>query len=181
MTEVCLVRWLSLDLTDDKSTLVNVMAWCCQATSQYLSQCLTIFMSPYGVTRPQWVNNSIILLIVTIWRKLTISYWNYYIFLSIQALCQNHLDGYSPAVSPRKVGGFSGLSLWGMARTFQRIVFLFLSRRRKRTKMMERGLFAAVNYFILPRWLGEPSHFAAYGSFIYVYFTLKLHQIQRFV
>ena len=26
------LRWLSLDLTDDKSTLVQVMAWCCQAT-----------------------------------------------------------------------------------------------------------------------------------------------------
>ena len=37
MTEVYLVRWLSLDL--------------------YLSQCWTSFMSPYGVTRPQWVNS----------------------------------------------------------------------------------------------------------------------------
>ena len=35
-------RWLSLNLTDanyDKSTLVQVMAWCHLATSQYLSQC----------------------------------------------------------------------------------------------------------------------------------------------
>ena len=40
-----------LDLTDDKSTLVQVIAWCCQATSQYLSQCWPRFMSPYGVTR----------------------------------------------------------------------------------------------------------------------------------
>ena len=29
--------WMPLDLTDDKSTLVQVMAWCRQATSHYLS------------------------------------------------------------------------------------------------------------------------------------------------
>ena len=32
--------WMSLDFTDDQSTLVEVMAWCRQATSHYLSQCL---------------------------------------------------------------------------------------------------------------------------------------------
>ena len=30
--------WMPLDLTDEKSTLVQVMAWCRQATSHYLSQ-----------------------------------------------------------------------------------------------------------------------------------------------
>ena len=49
------LRWFSLDLTDEKSTLVQVMAWCRQATSHYLSQCWPRSMSPYGVTRPQWV------------------------------------------------------------------------------------------------------------------------------
>ena len=34
--------WIPQDLTDDKSTLVQVMAWCCQATSHYLSQCWLI-------------------------------------------------------------------------------------------------------------------------------------------
>ena len=33
------IRWMPQDLTDDKSTLVQVMAWCRQATSYYLSQC----------------------------------------------------------------------------------------------------------------------------------------------
>ena len=33
------LRWMSLDLTDEKSTLVQVMAWCRQATSHYLNQC----------------------------------------------------------------------------------------------------------------------------------------------
>ena len=49
------LRWMSLDLTDDKSALVQVMAWCHQATSHYLSQCWPKSLSPYGVTRPQWV------------------------------------------------------------------------------------------------------------------------------
>ena len=49
-------RWMQWDLMDDKSTSVQVMAWCRQATSHYLSQCWPSSMSPYGVTRPQWVN-----------------------------------------------------------------------------------------------------------------------------
>ena len=50
--EIALI-WMLLDLTDDQSTLVQIIAWCCQATSHYLSQCLPL--SPYAVTRPQWV------------------------------------------------------------------------------------------------------------------------------
>ena len=49
------LRWMPRDLTDDKSRLVQVMAWCRQATSHYLSQCWPRSLSPYGVTRPQWV------------------------------------------------------------------------------------------------------------------------------
>ena len=43
------------DPTDDKSTLVQVMAWCRQAPSHYLNQCWPRSLSSYGVTRPQWV------------------------------------------------------------------------------------------------------------------------------
>ena len=49
------LRWMPLYLTDDKSTLVQLMAWCRQATSHYLSQCWPRPMSPCGVTRHQWV------------------------------------------------------------------------------------------------------------------------------
>ena len=49
------LTWMPLDLTD-KSTLVQVMAWCHQATSHYLSQCWPRSISPNGVSRPQWVN-----------------------------------------------------------------------------------------------------------------------------
>ena len=66
------LRWMSLDLTDDKSTLVQVMAWCCQATSHYLSQCWPRSLSPYRVTRPQWVNTG---------------YWNYKVHRQ-QKLCE---------------------------------------------------------------------------------------------
>ena len=48
------LRRMPLDLTDEKSTLVQVMAWCCQAPS-LMSQCWPRFISPYGVTRPPWV------------------------------------------------------------------------------------------------------------------------------
>ena len=53
--EIALI-WMSLDFTDDQSTLVQVMAWCRQTTSHYLSQCWPRSLSPYDVTRPQWVN-----------------------------------------------------------------------------------------------------------------------------
>ena len=43
------LRWMSLDHTNDKSALVQV-------TSHYLRQCLSRFMSPYGDTRKQCVN-----------------------------------------------------------------------------------------------------------------------------
>ena len=46
------LRWIPPVITDDKSTLVQVMAWCRQATSHYLSQ-----YWPDGVTGPQWVNS----------------------------------------------------------------------------------------------------------------------------
>ena len=48
--------WMSLDFTADQSTLVHVMAWCRQAASHYVGQCWPRSLSPYGVTRPQWVN-----------------------------------------------------------------------------------------------------------------------------
>ena len=50
------LRWMSWDLSEDKSTLVQVMAWCCQAASHYLSQCWPRSVSLFGITRAQWVN-----------------------------------------------------------------------------------------------------------------------------
>ena len=60
MAEVSLceiaLRWMLLDLTNDKAISVKVMVWCHQATSHYLSQCWPSSMTSYDVTRPQWVN-----------------------------------------------------------------------------------------------------------------------------
>ena len=55
MAEVSHVKLLSWDLTVDKSTLVHVMDHCHQATGHNLSQCWPRSLSPYGITRPQWV------------------------------------------------------------------------------------------------------------------------------
>ena len=55
---------MSLDFTDDKSTLIQVMAWCRQATSHYMSQCWLRSLSPYGVTRPQWIKHYILKLLL---------------------------------------------------------------------------------------------------------------------
>ena len=54
--EIALI-WMSLDFTDDQWTLVQVMAWCRQATSHYLSQCWLSSLLPYGIDRPQCVNS----------------------------------------------------------------------------------------------------------------------------
>ena len=48
--EIVLV-WMSLDFTDDQSTLVQVMA-----PSHYLSQCWPRSLSPFDITRPLWFN-----------------------------------------------------------------------------------------------------------------------------
>ena len=47
-----LVFWFKFHRSSFKSALVQVMAWCRQATSHYLTQCQPTHMLPYGVTRP---------------------------------------------------------------------------------------------------------------------------------
>ena len=53
----------SQSLTYDKSTLVQVVAWCLQAASHYLSQCWPRSISPYGVIKPQLVNSPFLLML----------------------------------------------------------------------------------------------------------------------
>ena len=52
--------WMSRDITDDKSTLVQVMVWCRQAPNHYLNQSRPKSTSPYCVTGPQCVNHSVL-------------------------------------------------------------------------------------------------------------------------
>ena len=47
---------MSLDLTGDELTLVQVMAWCRQVTSHFPRQCRPRSISSYGVARSHWVN-----------------------------------------------------------------------------------------------------------------------------
>ena len=51
--EITLI-WMTLDLTDDKSTLVWIVAWCCQSTSHYLSQCWPRSMASLGHNELTW-------------------------------------------------------------------------------------------------------------------------------
>ena len=46
------MRCMPQDPTVDSSTSAQVMAWCHQATSHYLSPCWPRFPSPYGITNP---------------------------------------------------------------------------------------------------------------------------------
>ena len=48
--------WISLDFTNDQSRLVQVMAWCRQATSHYLNHFWPRYPTPYVVTKPQCIN-----------------------------------------------------------------------------------------------------------------------------
>ena len=46
------LMWISQNLTNENSTLVDVIAYYRQATNHYLCQCWPRFMSPYGATEP---------------------------------------------------------------------------------------------------------------------------------
>ena len=47
-------KWITPDLFNWRSTLVQVMAWCRQATNHYLSQCWLIYVA-ISITGPQWL------------------------------------------------------------------------------------------------------------------------------
>ena len=49
-------RWMAQNLTSEKSTLVQVMVWCCQATNHYLDQCCPRSLMRYGIIRLWWIN-----------------------------------------------------------------------------------------------------------------------------
>ena len=50
LLETILTHYMNVtDFIGDQSTLFQVMAWCRQATSHYLSQCWPRSLSPYGV------------------------------------------------------------------------------------------------------------------------------------
>ena len=50
-------RTMPQKLTNVKSTLLQIKAWCHQATRHFLSQCWPSHMTQYGVKMPQWGNS----------------------------------------------------------------------------------------------------------------------------
>ena len=50
------LEWMPEDLFTDKSTMIQVTTWCCQATSHYLHHYWPKFLKPYGTTMPQTIN-----------------------------------------------------------------------------------------------------------------------------
>ena len=74
--EIALI-WMSLDLTYVQSTLIQVMAWCRQATSHYLNQWWPRSLSPYGITRLQWDKGC---KLIVLWKKYI---WNINISMSL--------------------------------------------------------------------------------------------------
>ena len=52
------LRWTPWELSDDESTLVQVMVWCRQASSHYLGRCCPSSISPYCVIRSHCVKIS---------------------------------------------------------------------------------------------------------------------------
>ena len=72
--------WMWQDIFDEKSTLVQIMSWCCQPTSHCLSQCWPRPMSPYDITRQQQVNS--------LWPRDSIwHHWCWSILVQITACC----------------------------------------------------------------------------------------------
>ena len=101
--------WMPQNPTDGKSTLVQVMAWCYQATGYGLSQCWPRSLSPNGITRPEWVNFgctvrfgeilSVILNAVIRWMKIKIQHQRYswMIYISKFVVSIMSADGLAPS------------------------------------------------------------------------------------
>ena len=104
--EIALI-WMSQDFTDNQSTLVQVMAWCRQATSHYLSQCWPRSLPQYGVSTPQWVNQP--------WSQLDLS--------NQTQPCISYLSPSSPGIlipqSLKYIPGFSNQDQPHFPRLFQ--------------------------------------------------------------
>ena len=68
------LTWMPMDLTDDKLTLAQLMAWCRQAPSHYLSQCW-----------PRLPELMLTQISVTIWRHYVINVSPYGVIMSLMS------------------------------------------------------------------------------------------------
>ena len=85
-----ILRWIAPTLIQDESTLVLVMAWCRQAASHCLSQCWPRLMSPFGVTRPQCVDVTLIMMCTVIMIVIMVSLLHY--LISCTNLTKGHIQ-----------------------------------------------------------------------------------------
>ena len=86
--------WVPLNLINDKSTLVQVMAWYCQATSHYLNQCWLRSLTRYGVTQLHIISSVVFSsLIKMILERFTIMVQ----YMFAQWACKFQLNTYSDA------------------------------------------------------------------------------------
>ena len=114
--EIALI-WMSLDITDDQSTLVQVMAWCRQATSHYLSQCWPRSLSPYGVTRPHWVKDYSFVILIQC------NFFYYDKTAECHGICKNLQQSEGPRIKLQQINfpsnlnyGFNTASAMGLKR-----------------------------------------------------------------
>ena len=78
------------NLTNVKSILVQVMAWCHHPPSSHRSQCCPNYLLPHGVTRPQWINSS----------PPSAAYMRQWIGLALVQVMACHLLGTKPLPEP---------------------------------------------------------------------------------
>ena len=76
------LRWMPPSFSDEKSTLVQVMAWCHQVTSHYQNGCWLGSVAPYGVTGPQWGN-----VLTYLWLNLSLDITDDPAYLTLLTYC----------------------------------------------------------------------------------------------
>ena len=81
--------------TNGKSTLVQVMAWCCQATSHYMSHCWPRSISPQCITKPQWVKYILAYSVLSCSEEMLIYICTFYHF-STEMKAQRFTNRYVP-------------------------------------------------------------------------------------
>ena len=122
--------WVPWHLTNDKSTLAQVMAWCRQATSFYLSQYWPRSMSLYAVIRSQQINTlkprpsgrHLADIFIISWMKTVVSWfilnWSLYLRVKLLTLVQIKVwcqTGDKPLtdIMCQNPGPSSSLTHWG--------------------------------------------------------------------
>ena len=118
------LRWTSEELVDNKSTVGQIMAWCHQVTSYYLTQFWSSSLMSYGVTRGPFYQHE--LPFITAWRSDYIVYKHYNdiimttIVSQITSLTVVYSTVYSDADQRKHQSSASLAFVWGVSRWIPR-------------------------------------------------------------